>query len=122
MSEEQFRLKLDAEILSVYGAKMAMRQDGADEILELRIGDLCDIIDETFLMSVTADVKYIRLVIEQAPSMSNELCALLAKHVSAKIVEIHVVDCPALSWNNHLKKVLEGSVGVEVVDLRKVCL
>ena len=119
MSMEQFRQKVDNEIMSVYGVKRGMLESGADSVLELRIGDICDIIDDKFLEEATSEARNIRLIIEKCPSMSNDLCSLLAKHVSAKIVEIHVVDCPALSWNTHLKKILEGSGAVQVVDLRK---
>jgi uncharacterized protein YneF (UPF0154 family) len=97
--------------------------------LELNIGDHCHEEDgglsEEFLQEICSDVrcKEIKLIVKQCPEISANLCALIGKYISPKIAEIHVVDCPALSWTNHLKRMLEncgsGSSSVQVINICK---
>jgi len=87
-----------------------VRRDDGSAMVEVRIGDYAAAIDEYFLQSIVAptDVKAIKLVIAKCPDIPAEICALLAKYISPKLVEIHVVDCPDLGWNSHIKRILEA--------------
>ena len=115
---DQFSEMIKVHILWHQATKAGKREDGST-ILELHIGDHCDEIDENFLIAATSSAKQMKLVVEQCPSISQELCALLSKYVSPKLVEIHVINSPLLQWQDHLKRMLEAcSNTIEVINLK----
>ena len=72
-------------------------------IIELNIGDFCDVIDESFALEIANDrVPFVRLVIDSAEEIQQEVVSLLAKYVAPKIIELSVVNCRKLSWKSHL--------------------
>jgi hypothetical protein len=87
-----------------------VRRDDGSAMVEVRIGDYATHIDEHFLQSIASvpETKTIKLVIAKCPEIPPDVCALLAKHISPKLLEIHVIDCPDLGWNSHIKRILEA--------------
>jgi len=87
-----------------------VKRDDGSAMVEVRIGDYATSIDEYFLQSIVAppETKAIKLVIAKCPEIPADICTLLAKYLSPKMVEIHVIACPDLGWNNHIKRILEA--------------
>jgi hypothetical protein len=56
--------------------------------LELSIGDHCEDITEEFLSEITSTAKLIKLNIIKCPYISIELCNLIGKYISPKLVEL----------------------------------
>jgi hypothetical protein len=88
-------------------------------MLQLSLGVWSDQVDESFLYNSSIDYKYISLTIECAGYISQDLCNWIAKHVSPKLIELHIIDCTKLTWMDHVKLILQPATNIEVIDLRK---
>jgi len=90
-----------------------------DVILELSLGVWCNYIDEKLIVSITNNYKYIALSLKAGPIITPEVLLLLSKYVSPKLVEIAIIDCTHLTWQNHVRKILEPASFVEIINLQK---
>lgn len=94
-------------------------KDNTDVVLELSLGVWCNDVDEQFISSVTKNVKYISLSLQAGPIITQEVITLLAKYVSPKLIEITIIDCTHLTWQNHVRRILEPASFIEIVNLQK---
>lgn len=90
-----------------------------EPMLELSLGVWSDQVDESFLYNSSIDYQYISLTIECAGFISHDLCNWISKHVSPKLIELHIIDCTQLTWMDHVKVILQPATNIEVIDLRK---
>ena len=51
--------------------------------------------------------------------IAPEVISLLAKYVSPKLIEITIIDCTHLTWQNHVRRILEPANFIEIVNLQK---
>ena len=90
-----------------------------DIVLVLSLGVWCNDVDEQFISSVTRNYKYIALSLKAGPIITPEVISLLSKYVSPKLIEITIIDCTHLTWQNHVRRILESSNSIEIVNLQK---
>jgi hypothetical protein len=116
---------LRSEVCKTYqrregGGSSSGAADPSNIIIQLNIGDFCELIEESFAVEIANDsVQAVRLIIDSAELIAPETVALLAKYVAPKITELTVVNCPKLSWKAHLKPIMECARGLEIVNLQK---
>ena len=90
------------------------------EIIELRVGNFCHLIDEKFCVDIGMDnVQNVRLVMDSAVNVKPELCGWIGKHVGPKIVELSVINCKNMTWKSHLKLILEYVQKIEMINLER---
>ena len=88
--------------------------------MELNLGSMCDDIDESFLLEIARHrVQKVKLIIVRAASMSQPLCLWIAKYVAPKLIHLELIECQNLTWNDHLKKMLEFAKNMETINLTK---
>ena len=90
-----------------------------DIVLVLSLGVWCNDVDEQFISSITRNYKYIALSLKAGPIITPEVISLLSKYVSPKLIEITIIDCTHLTWQNHVRRILESSNSIEIVNLQK---